>query len=371
MNPFIATIFVGVFLFAIGPASASDVSGAPGKSGSASTSVLGVSNQYESYERQLEAVRALSENAAVVKQNARTLFQLGKSAPAPVSDMMLEAACAALIVAGDNKAYKAAQGALRNSRDFENRILYECSNCHGNRQIEESCRECRGSGRCPIPNCSGGSRYLPHVGNVPCPTCRGSGKCQDCNGSGRKMVDCRSCGGAGQKIDRNAAKDFYRERIEDAKNECRLHEVVACRDVPGYGYTIEEAEENALVKAAENVHGPQGAERQKRLGRYDKTIVKTYKVKSRKETDSGDFEVVINALVAKVLQNGANSGERNTSIRPPSYDSRPRERYPRPSRPAPASRSSYDGDSGDPFSMRGGSGSGHSGGDSGDPFSMP
>ena len=183
------------------------------------------------------------------------------------------------------------------------------------------------------------------------------------------MVDCRSCGGAGQKIDRNAAKDFYRERIEDAKNECRLHEVVACRDVPGYGYTIEEAEENALVKAAENVHGPQGAERQKRLGRYDKTIVKTYKVKSRKETDSGDFEVVINALVAKVLQNGANSGERNTSIRPPSYDSRPRERYPRPSRPAaPAPRSSYDGDSGDPFAMSSGSGERNSGGGSGDPF---
>lgn len=376
MNHFIATMLLGAFLFAIGSASAADSPGAPNSSGAASSSVLSVSKQYESYEQRLEGLRTLSENASVVKQNARILFQMGKTAPLPLGDMMLEAACAALVVAGDNKAYKAARGALRNPRDFENSVLFQCPECRGARQNEESCRECRGTGRCPIPNCNGGSRYLHHVGNVPCPTCKGSGQCQDCNGSGRRMVDCRLCGGAGQKIDRTAVQDFYRDRIETAKNECRLHEVIPCRDVAGFGLTIGAAVEDALAKAVEDIHGPQAAESQRRLGRHDKTIVKTFKVKSQKESEHGDYEVKINALVVKVLQNAAHSGAKNasnTSVRKPSGNnarsySRPRDS--RNNRPRLEPRRSSSEDAGDPFAMSESGSSSGGGGDAGDPFAI-
>ena len=143
------------------------------------------------------------------------------------------------------------------------------------------------------------------VGMVACPTCKGTARCQDCKGTGRQSFPCSACGGSGKKINRDEAQTVYRERIEAAVEECRRNEVVVERAVSGSGTTLAKATADALVNAVRKIHGPEGADTQKLLGPGDKTIVKGYTVVSKREDESGLFQVKLDALVAKVLQGSA------------------------------------------------------------------
>ena len=198
---------------------------ASGTGGSKNT-ILASSKRYEAFERKLSSYRSLSENATVATQTARSLFQMGKSAPPSLGGLVLEASCAAFIACGADASYADARKALGNPKDFESRVLDCCQICGGAGRIDEDCRECHGSGRCPVPSCNGGRRYVPKLGVVSCPTCKGTSRCQDCRGTGKQRMRCASCGGVGRKINRDSAQELYRERIDAAIEECRRHEVV-------------------------------------------------------------------------------------------------------------------------------------------------
>lgn len=285
---------------------------ASGTGGSKNT-ILASSKRYEAFERKLSSYRSLSENATVATQTARSLFQMGKSAPPSLGGLVLEASCAAFIACGADASYADARKALGNPKDFESRVLDCCQICGGAGRIDEDCRECHGSGRCPVPSCNGGRRYVPKLGVVSCPTCKGTSRCQDCRGTGKQRMRCASCGGVGRKINRDSAQELYRERIDAAIEECRRHEVVVVSDIGGSGTTLAKATADALVNAVRKIHGPDAAATQKILGTGDKTIVKDYMVTSKEENESGLFEVRANVLVAKVLQGAASGG--NTSDR--------------------------------------------------------
>lgn len=324
MDKRVAIAFAAVALFAAGTASAAAPSGKPSAGDKAKNPILAASNRYASFERKLDSFRSLSENATIATQTARTLFQMGKSAPPALGGPVLEASCAAFIACGADASYADARKALGNPKDFESRVLERCESCGGSGRSDLDCRECHGSGRCPVPSCNGGRRYVPKLGVVSCPTCKGTSQCQDCKGTGKQKMRCSACGGAGRRINRDSAQTLYRERIDAAIEECRRHEVVPVSDIGGSGTTLAKATADALVNAVRKIHGPDAAATQKILGAGDKTIVKDYMIASKEEGESGLFEVRANVLVAKVLQGAAvrgNASGNPSSRRSPVKDS--------------------------------------------------
>ena len=146
--------------------------------------------KYALLESRLEEMRELSTDLDLAKQQLGGLMKMCGRAPEPVRRLGTEAVCAGLISIGANDAYSKARSSLVDANGLEAIVLEACQVCTGSGGRFAECRDCHGSGRCPIPSCNDGRRELPSLAGssggmvVACSTCKGTGKCQTCHGNG-------------------------------------------------------------------------------------------------------------------------------------------------------------------------------------------
>lgn len=206
--------------FILAVAAAGLAFGAVGRS-CAETEESGPSARYDAAGKKLERFRNLPSDPARAKQNVQALLSLGRTAPSELSEPVLEAACAGMIALGDNQGYTEQRGNLCRVNGFEEEILDVCRDCEGTGRANVACSTCHGSGRCPIPNCNNGRRFVPKLGVVSCATCRGAGRCPDCGGNGKVQRRCGRCNGSPKRINRDKARHLYEDRIAAAIDVCR------------------------------------------------------------------------------------------------------------------------------------------------------
>lgn len=178
------------------------------------------------FEKKLETMKTLPDGPASAKQQLSNLMKMGKGAPDPIGQFVVEAVCAGLVSIDANDLYAKIRPSLRDIQSFENEVLETCPACSGTGGSSVECLQCHGSGKCPIPSCEDGKREVPSLAGssgmvVSCSTCKGTGKCPTCQGKGEHPVRCSKCHGTRRVINKNAARELYQIRIAAAIAECQ------------------------------------------------------------------------------------------------------------------------------------------------------
>jgi len=178
------------------------------------------------FEKKLETMKTLPDGPASAKQQLSNLMKMGKGAPDPIGQFVVEAVCAGLVSIDANDLYAKIRPSLRDIQSFENEVLETCPACSGTGGSSVECLQCHGSGKCPIPSCEDGKREVPSLAGssgmvVSCSTCKGTGKCPTCQGKGEHPVRCSKCHGTRRVINKNAARELYQLRIAAAIAECQ------------------------------------------------------------------------------------------------------------------------------------------------------
>ena len=176
--------------------------------------------------KKLETMKTLPDGPASAKQQLSNLMKMGKGAPDPIGQFVVEAVCAGLVSIDANDLYAKIRPSLRDIQSFENEVLETCPACSGTGGSSVECLQCHGSGKCPIPSCEDGKREVPSLAGssgmvVSCSTCKGTGKCPTCQGKGEHPVRCSKCHGTRRVINKNAARELYQIRIAAAIAECQ------------------------------------------------------------------------------------------------------------------------------------------------------
>ena len=180
----------------------------------------------DAFEKKLEGMRNLPAGAASAKMQLSNLMKMGKGAPAPLEQYVLEAVCAGLVSIDANDLYEKIRPTLPDVSSFENEVLETCPACSGSGGSSIPCQQCHGSGDCPIPSCENGTRETPSLGGSPgmvvsCSTCKGTGKCPACQGKGEHIVRCSKCHGTRRIVNKTAARKLYENRVTMAIADCR------------------------------------------------------------------------------------------------------------------------------------------------------
>ncbi len=189
------------------------------------------------FEKKLETMKTLPDGPASAKQQLSNLMKMGKGAPDPIGQFVVEAVCAGLVSIDANDLYAKIRPSLRDIQSFENEVLETCPACSGTGGSSVECLQCHGSGKCPIPSCEDGKREVPSLAGssgmvVSCSTCKGTGKCPTCQGKGEHPVRCSKCHGTRRVINKNAARELYQIRIAAAIAECQSKQGKTVQPVP-------------------------------------------------------------------------------------------------------------------------------------------
>lgn len=193
----------------------------------------------ETFEKNLDEMRNLPVSAASAKMQLSRLMKMGKGAPAPLEQYVLEAVCAGLVSIGANDLYVKIRPNLLDVSSFENKVLETCPACSGSGGSSMQCHQCHGSGKCPISSCENGRRVTPSLRGtsglvVSCSTCKGTGKCPTCQGKGNLFVSCSKCHGMRRIVNKAAARELYQSLIAAAIADCQVKQGKQIQSTPSH-----------------------------------------------------------------------------------------------------------------------------------------
>lgn len=268
------------------------------------TKCLETSKKYAACEAVLVQSGDLPVGRDAAKAALGKLMTSARTFPHDVGTPVMEAVCAGLLSIGDLQNYAKVRAQLSDPKALEAAVSIPCPDCGGQPLDPETCHKCGGSGSCPNPKCQEGRQVMPRIaGTAPvvtaCMTCKGTMKCPDCKGKGTVGATCPRCRGKGQVLDKDNARDIFRQYMDMAIAASRARQVVLVEAV-GRGQTAAAALRQACLNAAEKVHGKNKV--QAAIGQGMGVLVRAYApVGIPKEGDDGFYSLKVKVCVAKTL----------------------------------------------------------------------